>query len=65
MTRKSAYDRALSVEVYEGEVVIRSFDGPIGVSLTPQAAAETAAELAKAAELAAEHQASQTSSVRD
>lgn len=65
MTRESAYDKALSVEVFDGEVVLRSLDGPMGVSLTPRAAAETASELAKAAELAAEHQASQTSSVRD
>ena len=50
MSKTQAYDKALLVEVYEGEVVLRALDGPMGVSLTPRAAAETAKALAKAAQ---------------
>lgn len=64
MWTQTAFDRALCVEVYDGEVVIRSADGPTGLSLTARAAAETAEQLAKAARIAA-LQASQTSAVRD
>jgi hypothetical protein len=46
-------DKALTVEVVDGEVVLRAVDGPLGVSLTPSAAAETAALLAEAASRAA------------
>jgi hypothetical protein len=61
VSNTQAYDKALSVEVYDGEVVLRTSDGPMAVSLTPRAAAETADELAKAAKLAASHHDSQGS----
>ena len=54
MAQPHAYDRPLIIEVIDGEVVMLSTDGPIGVSLTPEAAAETAVALAKAAREAAE-----------
>lgn len=57
MFNSKAYDRALEVEVYDGEVVLRAIDGPTGVSLTPRAAAETAAKLTKAALEAEQHRA--------
>jgi hypothetical protein len=52
-------DKALTVEVVDGEVVLRAVDGPLGVSLTPSAAAETAALLAEAASRAGGRQAPQ------
>lgn len=64
MSAIHAYDKPLSVEAVEGEVVIRSRQGPVGVSLTPRAAEHTAREMARAALLAAD-QASQTGSTRD
>ena len=60
MSATYAHNTPLSVEVVEGEVVIRSLDGPVGVSLTPEAAKETAKQLAVAAD-----QASQTASMCD
>lgn len=65
MSNTQAYDKALSVEVYDGEVVLRTNDGPTAVSLTARAAAETAKALAQAAELAASHHGSQGSIARD
>jgi len=65
MKATNAYDQPLSVEVYEGEVVLRTGDGPFAVSLTPDAAAKTAEGLAEAAERARTDQASQTTVARD
>lgn len=65
MSTTAASDIGLSVEVFDGEVVVRALDRSMGVSLTPRAAAETAEHLAKAAASAAEHQASQTSTTRE
>jgi hypothetical protein len=59
MSHQSPYDKPLTVEVVEGEVVVRARDGPLGISLTPRAAAETAVRLAAAAERAKIHQAPQ------
>lgn len=53
MARTHAYDRPLTIEVIDGEVVMLSPDGPLGISLTPDAAAQTAAALAAAARTAA------------
>jgi len=53
MARPHAYDRPLTIEVIDGEVVLLSADGPVGVSLTPDAAAQTAVALAEAARTAA------------
>ncbi|HZZ70238.1 MAG TPA: hypothetical protein VFE18_18865 [Phenylobacterium sp.] len=64
MSDTKAYDTPLSVEVVDEEVVLRSPDGPVGVSLTAAAATETARRLIEAADLAT-RQASQVSSVRD
>ncbi|MCR5876871.1 hypothetical protein LRS10_23570 [Phenylobacterium sp. J426] len=64
MADTRAYDKPLEVEVVDGEVVVRATDGPMGISLTPDAAAATAQELARAADLAADH-ASQTGAFRD
>lgn len=55
MSRTRAYEKALCVEVFDGEVVLRADEGPTGVSLTPEAAAETAKQLARAAAEAANH----------
>ena len=60
MTHRSPSDKALTIEVIDGEVVLRAVDGPLGMSLTPAAAAETAVQLAKAAECAKRGQAPQT-----
>ena len=65
MSITQAYEQQLYVEVCDGEVVLRSEDGPFAVSLTAQAAALTARELAAAAERARAPQASQTDAVRD
>ena len=59
MPLERAYDKPLTVEVVDGEVVVRAVDGPLGISLTPQAAAETALHLAEAAEQAKRRQAPQ------
>jgi hypothetical protein len=60
-----AYEHPLSVEVCEGEVVLRSDEGPFAVALTADAAAQTAEQLAKAARAARGGQASQTVVARD
>jgi hypothetical protein len=65
MAGTSAYEKPLSVEVYDGEVVLRTSEGPFSASLTPQAAAKTAEALAEAAKLALEYQASHAEVVRD
>jgi hypothetical protein len=52
MSQLSPYESPLTVEVVDGEVVVRTLDGPVGISLTPHAAAETAGRLAEAAERA-------------
>lgn len=65
VSNTQAYDKALSVEVYDGEVVLRTNDGPMAVSLTPRAAAETAEQLAKAASLAETYHRSQGSIARE
>lgn len=65
MTATSAYDRPLAIEVFDGEVVLRSPEGPFGVSLTAAAAAKTAEDLAVAARQALADQESQTGGLRD
>lgn len=60
MSHNCPYDKPLTVEVVDGEVVVRALDGPLGISLTPHAAAQTAVQLAAAAERAARRQAPQT-----
>ena len=65
MTATNAYEQPLSVEVWDGEVVLRAEAGPFAVSLTPDAAARTAEELAEAAQRARIAQASQTTDARD
>jgi hypothetical protein len=65
MSTTKAYEKPLSIEVVDGEVVVRSPDGPTAISLTPAAAAETAGRLAEAAERAAQPQASQVASLRE
>lgn len=59
MVGTAAYEKPLSVEVYDGEVVLRSTEGPFSASLTPAAAAKTAEDLAEAARVACRNQASQ------
>lgn len=59
MVGTTAYQKPLCVEVFDGEVVLRSAEGPFSASLTPAAAAKTAEDLAKAARVAIRHQASQ------
>jgi hypothetical protein len=59
MVSTTAYQKPLSVEVYDGEVVLRSTEGPFSAALTPAAAAKTAADLAEAARTAVRAQASQ------
>ena len=65
MAGTNAYEKPLSVEVYEGEVVLRTTEGPFSASLTAAAAAQTAEDLAKAAKLALGDQASQDTVSRD
>ena len=60
MSHQLPYDKPLTVEVVDGEVVIRALDGPLGISLTAGAAAETAVQLAMAAERASRGQAPHT-----
>lgn len=60
MSHQMPYDKPLTVEVVDGEVVVRALDGPVGISLTPGAAAATAVQLAWAAERARIRQAPQT-----
>lgn len=48
MPDTKAYDEPLSVEICEGEIVVRAPSGPFGVSLTASAAGETADRLADA-----------------
>lgn len=64
MAVTDAYEQPLSVEVCEGEIVLRAVNGPFGISLTPAAAEKTAADLAAAAR-AAQRQASQDAGDRD
>lgn len=59
MVGTGAYQKPLSVEVCDGEVVLRSTEGPFCASLTPAAAAKTAEYLAEAARAAVHNQASQ------
>ena len=65
MNVTKAYEQPLAVEVCDGEVVLRTEDGPFAVSLTANAAALTARELAGAAERARGGHASHTEVVRD
>jgi hypothetical protein len=65
MAGTNAYEKPLSVEVYEGEVVLRTSEGPFCASLTAEAAAKTAQDLAEAARAALSHQASQEATSRD
>jgi len=65
MPTLEAYAEPLSVEVCEGEVVLRAVNGPFSVSLTAAAAAKTAKGLAKAAKAALSHHASQEDAGRD
>jgi hypothetical protein len=69
MTVTKAYDQPLCVEICEGEIVIRARDGPLGISLTADAAAKTAEQLAAAASTVkaqtVKAQASQTDMTRD
>jgi hypothetical protein len=65
MADTNAYDKPLTVEVCEGEVVLSTPSGPFGISLTADAAARTAHDLATAAKLAMSRQASQGTDVRD
>jgi hypothetical protein len=60
-----AYDEPLSVEICEGEIVLTTKDGPVGISLTPSAAAKTAEQLATVAQIALKGQASHDVTVRD
>lgn len=59
MASTQAYEKPLSVEVYDGEVVISSTEGPFSVSLTAAAAARTAESLRQAAKAALADQESQ------
>lgn len=65
MPGTSAYEKPLSVEVFDGEVVLSTTEGPFSASLTAAAAAKTAEDLAKAAKIAFDHQASQETSFRE
>lgn len=65
MAGTNAYEKPLSVEVYDGEVVLRTTEGPFSASLTAAAAAKTAQDLAEAAKAALNHQASQETTSRD
>lgn len=59
MAGTNAYEKPLSVEVFDGEVVLSTPEGPFSASLTAAAAAETAEHLAAAARAAFDHQPSQ------
>lgn len=50
----SAYDEPLDVEICEGEVVVTAPRGAVAVSLTVEAAAETARRLEEAVRQAAQ-----------
>jgi hypothetical protein len=65
MSNDRPYAKPLAVQVFDGEVVITASDGPLGISMTAEAAAETAERLAAAAQLAREHQGSHTGAVDD
>ena len=65
MAGTNAYEKPLSVEVYDGEVVLRTSEGPFSASLTAEAAAKTAENLAEAAREALRYQASQAGAARD
>lgn len=65
MVGMRAYQKPFSVEVYDGEIVVRSTEGPFSAALTPAAAAKTAEDLAAAAKTALDRQASQEGSARD
>ena len=65
MSNGQPYAKPLAVEVFDGEVVVTASDGPLGISLTADAAAETAERLAVAAQLARQHQGSQTGASDD
>lgn len=61
----NAYEKPLLVEVFQGEVVISTSEGPFSASLTPVAAARTAEILAEAAKSALGPHASQDGMERD
>lgn len=65
MAGTEAYEKPLSVEVYDGEIVIRATEGPFSASLTPQAAAKTAEDLVRAVKEALDGQVSQARTARD
>ncbi|MBS0364068.1 MAG: hypothetical protein JSR98_22060 [Proteobacteria bacterium] len=48
MTSQTVRDRALAVDVVDGEIVMRDQGGPAAVALTPAAAEETARRLSEA-----------------
>ncbi|MBS0333189.1 MAG: hypothetical protein JSS35_10515 [Proteobacteria bacterium] len=52
MASRTVRDRALAVEVFDGEIVLRDEQGPAAVALTPAAAEETAKRLAEAVRVA-------------
>lgn len=64
MSHSQPYAKPFAVEVFDGEVVITANDGPLGISLTPDAAEETAHRLSAAARLARAH-ASHTGALED
>ena len=65
MMPTNAYEEPLVVEVFDGDIVMRTGEGPFAVSLTPTAAAKTAENLARAARTIEPVQASQTTVSRD
>lgn len=65
MAGMNAYEKPLLVEVFQGEVVISTSEGPFSASLTPGAAAKTAEILAEAAKSAVVSHASQDGVARD
>lgn len=65
MVSTNTYEKALSVQVYDGEVVLSTPEGPFSASLTPAAAARTAEVLAEAAKSALADQESQDRTERD
>jgi hypothetical protein len=65
MADTRAYDEPLTVEVFEGEIVLRASSGPFGVSLTASAALQTAERLGEAANAIISNQPSQMTTERD
>ena len=56
MTSRNVCDRALAVEVVDGEIVMRDEEGSAAVALTPAAAEETAKRLTEAVRTADDDQ---------